>query len=667
MQGWWTFGQAKGLNQRAQPLLSGNDGIVMESENLSFFQQGALVQRFGSQSQSLTSSGFTGVIDWLGRFVTTNGVEERWGAANNAGTAALARRTAGTWAPVSFSDTVVVGDLRYMGAAALTSKYFLAYNSNVNRLHVWDGTSVRRVGFAQASAVTAAALGGTGLTFNRWYRKRVVELDADNTIVRESEASATPVNVSISNKSGVQITRGTVPGEGETDWIVEAAADDGGVPGTFYQIATVDIATLTYDDTNTSITSFDVSPLVGAYIPPPSAKYLLSDTNRILMAGCWETSGDADQTTPKQNRVWYTPVLGSTDIGDDERVPNTIDQKNWIDIGDEGPITGLIGPLYGDIYVFKSNTVGKLVPTGDVTTPYRYIPLTVGIGAVDQRVITSAEQGEGIPAVFFASASSVYMLTSGGITEISDAVSRDLRMNNFTAASSWVAYDPYDKTLKCQTNSGSAVLSGQYYQFSYDLKTKEWSGISIGGGESSWILGRGLLGIDTILGGDGATIRNTVVASNDNGSSRLLLGGQDDTGASLLVANGDVCGVDGPTSFTSRMRVRKFPTPGHFFRIGCPTVIYRNPVGTSGVTGTLMVSYLRQDDVIDTQTVTLEATDADNSVQQVMKSIDGMMQADLGVLDVRLTLSYDGDFLSSVPPSIDAFMIPMSEQEGYAQ
>ena len=71
----------------------------------------------------------------------------------------------------------------------------------------------------------------------------------------------------------------------------------------------------------------------------------MSDTNRILLAGAWETTGTADQTEPKQNRVWYTPVLGSTDEGDDERIPNTVDQQNWVDVGNEGPITGLGGPL----------------------------------------------------------------------------------------------------------------------------------------------------------------------------------------------------------------------------------------------------------------------------------------------------------------------------------
>ena len=664
---WWTFADARGLNQRSQPLLGGDAGVLLESENLSFYQTGALVQRFGSLSQSLTSSGFTGIIEWLGRFTTTGGVEELWGAANNAGTAALARRTGGNWATVSFSDTVNVSNLRYMQSASLTHKFFIAYDSNVNRLHVWDGTSLRRVGFSQASGVTAATMGGSGNTWNRWYRKRLAELDGDGNVIRVSEPSEAPVNVSITDDAGVTITRGTVNSEGETHWIAEAAEDESGEPGTFFQIATVLLANTTTNDTFADLTAFDISPLIGEYVPPPSAKYILSDTNRLLLAGAWELTGAADQTEPKQNRVWFTPVLGSTDEGDDERIPNTVDQQNWVDVGNEGPITGLAGPLYGDIYVFKADSVFKLTPTGDFVTPYRVIQVSSGIGAVDQRTVCVGELGNGTPSIFFASSGSVYVITNGGITEISDPVSRDLRLNNFTAASSWIGYNPFNKSLMAQTNSGTSALSGQYYQFEYDLKEQRWSGISIGGGESGWILGRSILGVDTILGGGGATIRNVVVAQNDQSSVRLLMAGQNSDEESLLVSYGDVCGGDGDEPFTTRFRVRKFPTPGHRFMIGAPTFIYRSPTGESAAVGTLMLSYIDQNAELQTFSRTLEATDADNGVQQKVAVIDGAQFENMTALDVRVTLSYSEPFTSNVQPSIDAFLFPVTEKETYAQ
>lgn len=659
---WWTFGEAKGLNQRAQPLMGGEGGVLLESENLSFFQQGGVVQRFGSAALTLTGFGFTGIVEWLGRFTTVGGVEELWGAANNAGTAALGRRSAGARSSVSFSDTVSVTNLRYMQAAPLTSKYFIAYDSDVNRLHVWDGTTLRRVGFARSGVPSVMAMGAGGLTGTRFYRQRYVELRG-STIVRRSEASDA-VEVSIASNAGWQVVKGAALSEGETHWEIEAAdAED----GPWYRIARNTVANALYEDTSATIDDTNLSAIAGEYIPPPSCKYVLSDTNRILMTGAWEQTGSSDQTEPKQNRVWWTPVLGTTDEGDDERVPNTVDQQNWADIGNEGPTTGIAGPLYGDIYVFKLDSIFKLTPTGDFVTPYRVIQVTAGIGAVDQRVICVGELGTGTPAIFFASSGTVYAITSGGVIEISDNVSRDLRMTNFNTSSSWLAYDPYDKGLLAQTNSGVSGTVGQYYQFAYDLKAQQWSGISLGGAETSWVLGRSILGTNTILGGGGAEIRNTVIAQNDNGSFRLLLGGQNNSAMSQILARGDVCGVDGATAFTTRFRVRKFPTPGHHFRVGAPTFIYRSPTGTSGAVGTLSVEFLNQNAAGMSDSETLTATDQDDPLDQVTLTLDKLQHGSLKVFDMRVSLSYDIAFATAIPPSIDAFMIPVTEEETYAQ
>jgi hypothetical protein len=661
---WWTFGDAKGLNQRAQPLLGGEGGVLLESENLSFFQQGGIVQRFGSAAQSLTSSGFTGIVEWGGRNTTVGGVEELWAAANNAGTAALGRRVGGVWGPITFSDTANPVNLRYMQAASLTSKYFILYDSDVNRLHVWDGTTLRRAGLAMSGPPSVAAMGVGSLSATRFYRQRYVEMSG-TTIVRRSEAS-TSVELAIASKAGWQVTKGAALSEGETHWEIEAADAE---IGPWWRIARQAITTTAYEDTSVTIDDTDLSPLAGEYIPAPSAKYILSDTNRILLAGAWETTSDDDQTEIKQNRVWFTDVLGATDEGDDERIPNTVDQQNWVDVGNEGPITAIAGPLYGDIYVFKADSIFKLTPTGDFVTPYRVIQLVGGIGAVDQRCVCVGVMGTGTPAIFFASTSAVYAITSGGVVEISDDVSRDLRMTNFTPAFSWLAYNPYDKGLQAQTNSGMSVTAGQYYQFSYDLKAQRWSGITIGGSGAYWVLGRSILGTNTILGGGGAEVRNAVVAQNDNGSLRLLLVGQNNSAASQILACGDVCGVDGSTAFTSRFRVRKFPTPGHHFIVGAPTLVYRNPVGDSGVTGSLTVEYLNQK---GTAAISgprlLKATVQDDPLDQEVITLDGLDHGDkLAVLDVRITLIYSGSFATSIPPSIDAFMIPVTEKDGYAQ
>ncbi len=661
MSSWWNLTDTKGLNQRSQPLTGSAEGVLLEAENIGFSQLGAVVQRFGGTLQSLTGSGLTGTINWSGRHITNAGVEELWLAADNAGVAALARRSSG-WAAVTFSDTVVVSDLRYMHSASLNGKFFITYNSDVNRLHVWDGTSLRRVGFAPATNVTVATLGGAGITADHWYRMRYIEM-VGTTLVRRSEPSPAPVHLAITNDAGWQITRGALINEGETHWEVEAADAEA---GPWYRIATVVVGTTTYDDTTDPIDTSDLSAELGEYVPPPSAKYILSDGSRLLLGAAWETSASTGQTAPKQNRVWFTPVLGTTDEGDDERIPNTLDQQNWIDIGNPGPITGMSGPLYGDIYVFKLDSIWKLVTTYDAETPYRAILVTDAIGAVDQRVIIQAEQGNGIPAIFFANATGVYRLSQGGITDISEKVSRDFRLNNFSASQSLLGYDPVGKTIFVQTNSGSAVTTGQYYQFQYDLVKDEWAGISIGGGQSAWVLGRSLLGIDTYLGDAGSLERSAVVALSDDAVSRLLLSGQDSTGTAALMAWNNQCGFDGASAFTTRFRVRKFATPGHQFSVGCPTIIYRSPSGTEVTVGTVDISYIRQDGETNAGSVTLTATGQDDPLDQETKTIDGMQLADCIDLDVRVVMSYTAGFMSTIPPSIDAILIPIKQQEPYA-
>ena len=111
-----------------------------------------LEMRQGMVDEDLTGTGFTGPVLWMGRFVTNRGVEETWAAANNGGVAALARKVNNVWSPVAFSDVPNAANLLYMQGVGMNGKFFLAYDSNVNRLHVWDGTSVRRVGLGAGDA-----------------------------------------------------------------------------------------------------------------------------------------------------------------------------------------------------------------------------------------------------------------------------------------------------------------------------------------------------------------------------------------------------------------------------------------------------------------------------------------------------------------------------------
>ena len=122
------------------------------------------------------------------------------------------------------------------------------------------------------------------------------------------------------------VTRGALANNGETHWELEAA--DAAV-GPWYLLATLPIATTTYTDTNATIPTTTPSKPLGTYDPPPSAKYLATDGLSLIMGGSWENVAAAGETFPKHNRVWYTPPLGTSDVGDDERILNTQEVHGW--------------------------------------------------------------------------------------------------------------------------------------------------------------------------------------------------------------------------------------------------------------------------------------------------------------------------------------------------
>lgn len=665
MSNWWTFGTAIGLQQRSQPLLSSDEGVVLEAQNIAFTQAGVCVQRYGSVSQSLTGSGFTGSIEWGARNITEDGTEERWAAANNNGTAALAMNDGTGWVPVSFSDTPDVSKLVYMQAASLNGKFFIAYKSDVNRLHVWDPNSgtLRRAGFGEPGIVGLADLTPGALSFTRWYRMRYLQLDASGNVIRRSEPGPSQ-SIIIVNKIGAQVTKGAALNEGETDWEIEAADVE---DGPYYVIATQVVGNQVYDDLDATINTSVLSPLIGEYLPPPSAKYLLSDGQRLLMAGAWEDDvTSTGQITPKQNRIWFTPVLGTTDEGDDERIPFTAEQENLLDVGDAGPIVGLAGPLYGDIYCFKVNSVWKLVPLEDLESPFRLILITDAIGAIDQRLICSGEQGDGIPAIYFAAADTIYRISQGGMSDLSEPISRDIRFANFIPSSSVLGFDPFDDTVKAQTNIGSSAVPGQYFQFDYDIKSTHWSGMVLGEGGAGWILGRSILGSSEILGPLGTVVRSVFIAQNDNGQSRLHVVGADPDGDPSMLSLGDQCALDGSEPFTSRIRVRRYAADGHKFAVGSPTLVYRNPIGDTQSVGTLTVELIRDDGFVMAESITMETTPQDDPTIQKRHTFSRCQMDDALALDVRITMSYTVGFLSAIPPSIDAVIVPEKPSEALA-
>lgn len=293
-------------------------------------------------------------------------------------------------------------------------KTFVACDTTANRLHVvrsWSSPNMDLVGHSTPSAPTAAnTAGGGAYAATVRYYKVSYATKSGATIICRSELSSALTFTPDGAHTGVVVTKPATISENETHWELWASADN----LVYYLIASTAVATTTVTDSTAPASYATVTgtlaPVVNTNLPPPSAKYLATDGNRLLMAGCYETSGGS--VTPKNSRVWFTPVLGTLDIGDDERVP----LNNWIDCdeGDDSFITG-IACWNGSVYVFKYRQIWKLTPTGNVTTPYARIKITDAVGCIRHQSIVQGQDELGNPALYFLSHRGPHRIGSGGL------------------------------------------------------------------------------------------------------------------------------------------------------------------------------------------------------------------------------------------------------------
>jgi hypothetical protein len=359
-------------------------------------------KRSGSTAPNIGAT-FTGTISSLIPHYPDNNPAhaEMWGADD--ATPPIIGRMAGasTFSAPTLTDTPSNGAGPFVRGVSYIGKLYLAYQSAVDRLHVYDpnlaAPRVRRAGLAAPVAPTVANTGGgTYPATARYYRQRYrilhgVVCDA------ESEPSPSVAFTPSGSGTGAVITKAATINESETDWVLEGSADN----ITFYEIVDLPIGTTTYTDTATpsSYASLPIlSPLLGAYANFTSVKYVCEAFNRVFGMGSWNPT-----TTPQQSRVWYTPSAGTSDNGDSERVPNALTVRNWIDLGEGigGDGRGFAGPIYGAIYVFKYNQIQKLLPTGATSPVFDVIELSNTRGAIEQECIVMGEDTQGRPAVYF--------------------------------------------------------------------------------------------------------------------------------------------------------------------------------------------------------------------------------------------------------------------------
>jgi len=160
-----------------------------------------------------------------------------------------------------------------------------------------------------------------------------------------------------------------------------------------------------------------------------------------------------------------------------------------------------------------------------------------------------------------------------------------------------------------------------------------------------------------------------VVAQASDGTLRLYVGGQDDSGVSNLRAWGKRNVLDGSIAFTSKIRARRTFGPGKKATVWNPTMYYRNPQGDTSGALSCTVSFIRNYNAETiSETFTLESTQDDNGISLKEKVFESVEMGDTSVLDVVISMTYTPTvagvaYDSVMPPTIDALIVPFKVQE----
>jgi hypothetical protein len=413
------------------------DGQCLEAMNIDWYRSSLARKRGGATTLALTTAAtaFASGARALGRHVPAadQTAAEFWaldGAFNF-------HRLAGgvSWLSPTVLDACTAS-AHEANFVSFNSKLYVSYKSAHNRLHLWDGTSLRRVGLDLPAQIVTIVVAGGAVTDTRKYRIAWTKQVAGVTVQRSNLSVASASQALAAQQA--TITRTAAPGEGETHWELYAAS----TPNfSDYRLqATTVIATTTAVDNAALGTT--VAPADGANTPPPSAKYMVADDARIIMGGCHETSANPENAiTPKDNRVWWTSILGASDVGDDERVSVTGTINNYADL--EEAISGISQPMQvvsaaanslerGSFYVFSFDSQWKFVATGISTSPYLKFRITGGGGTVHHKSIVTAIDANGNPGIYWWSKNGPMRIVVDGqqflgedITDIVDTVNLD--------------------------------------------------------------------------------------------------------------------------------------------------------------------------------------------------------------------------------------------------
>jgi hypothetical protein len=422
------------------------DDIAAEARNWHFYEGALGTKRGGSTSVDITGAT---AINALFRYVP--GQDETAAelfVVDNSATNKILRMAAGSsLVNLTLTDNIQANDTE-ISFVTLNGKLYIAYNSTVNRIHVFDPglstTTVRRGGMGTPAAPALATLGGAGLTITRYVKVAYTEVRS-SVVVRRSELSPS-ATITITDDSGFSITKPAAISEGETHWeaYISETAD-----GTYYLDASTVVGTTSYNYSDSAVDTTTAEHTAGAQTPFPSVKYLGTDGNRLYGLGVWETTA-GDSMTPKAGRFYFGPVLDSSSLHDDERINNSTGFEGWIDLQrNAGAVDRGVTPrpLNGVIYAFLSKAIYMLIPTESAVAPYRRVQLSSELGALSHQSIVMAEDERGRPCCYFLDPElGPYRIGAGGVQRCGKDV-QDIWDTLNPDATGVVAWGQYFKAL----------------------------------------------------------------------------------------------------------------------------------------------------------------------------------------------------------------------------
>jgi hypothetical protein len=444
--------------------------MTAESYNVDIVAGSLGRKRKGSATQTLTGDSIS-AYDSLYRFVPPAGETSAVVLIVDA-VPKMFKVAAGTAAAELTLANTIESEPFNVRFTTLNGKAYIAFNSDENRLHVYDPalstTVVRRSGLPLPAAPTMADVAGAVISATLRYYRIQWRVKVGSVVQRQGLLGPAGSHTPAGTAAAVRVTKPTASGEGETHWAIYGSAD-----GTaYYEVAEVAVGTTTYDDATEPAayaTNFEPAPDEGAFTPFPSVKCILSTGERLVGFGVYESSA-GQSVLPKNGRVYFTPVLDSSDSDDDERLSNTIDFQGWIDVGRNSGAEdrALAGPLDDIIFVFQSKGVFKLVPTGDASQPYRRIVVTPEQGAVSQESTFVGEDEQGHPCVYWLDpVRGPYRYGRGGLQWCGYDVQDRWAAVNLAADVRVAAgvYDPEQRACIFGITTGASNAIGEYLKF----------------------------------------------------------------------------------------------------------------------------------------------------------------------------------------------------------